>query len=90
MSAAKDWIQLTVEHVHSPPKGWAWCKSETIGEAGHFLVTGGIPRTLTRGPRKGGRTWDKSKLSQYVITRAQVDEAEAAHDSGTISEPEEG
>jgi hypothetical protein len=72
-----DWIQETVQRIHNPPSGWAWCRSEVIGESGHFLVTGGVPRTLTRGPRKGRRTWKGAALTQYVITKAQVDEGKS-------------
>lgn len=72
----QDWIQAAVQRVHNPPEGWAWCRSEVVGERPNdaFLIEGGIPRVITRGPRRGHRTWKGSVLTQYVITRAQLDE----------------
>lgn len=71
-----DWIQKAVERVHNPPAGWAWCRSEVIGERPNhvFVIEGGIPRVLTRGPRKGRRTWKGSELTTYVITPAQLEQ----------------
>ena len=79
MTYHPDWIQLTVERKYKLPEGWSWCRSEVIGEppSGYFLITGGLPRLLSRGPPKGRRTWDKSVLTEYVITRADMDETEA-------------
>jgi hypothetical protein len=68
-----DWIQLTIARKFTLPSGWAWCRSTVIDGSGHFLVEGGIPHTITRGPRKGRRTWKKSVLTQYVITKSDMD-----------------
>lgn len=80
MIGVDDAIQLTVARKYKLPEGWSWCRSEVVGDAEHsttFLITGGVPRTLTRGPRKGRRSWDKSVLTGYVITRADMDETKA-------------
>jgi len=48
------------------PYRWAVVGSDTVA------VTGGIPRLLTRGPRKGQKTWDGPGQTEYV-TRAEQD-----------------
>jgi len=76
VSETKDWIQVAIERFHKPPAGWAWCRSEVIGDKPHdaFVIEGGIPRIISRGPRKGKRTWKGVELTRYVLSRAQVDE----------------
>lgn len=54
-------------------EGWSPFKYQLIGD--DSVITGGIPRIITRGPRKGRKTWDGEGTS-VVVTRAEV-EAEA-------------
>ncbi len=71
----EDKIQAVVERYHKPPAGWAWFRSELLGDGpGYaFLITGGIPRIVSRGPKKGSRTWRGVATNSYVITREQMD-----------------
>lgn len=55
-------------------EGWEPFKFQLVGE--DSLITGGIPRLLKSGPRKGRKTWD-GKGTSVVVTRSEV-EAEAA------------
>jgi hypothetical protein len=50
-------------------EGWEPYKYERVGD--DSLITGGIPRVLTRGPRKGRKTWD-GKGTSVVVTSAEV------------------
>lgn len=58
--------------------GWEPFAWEVIGTDG-MLITGGIPRLLTRGPRKGKKTWARSASSKVVVTRVEVDAEEARY-----------
>lgn len=58
--------------------GWEPFAWEVIGTDG-MLITGGVPRHLTRGPRKGQKTWRGSKSSKVVVTRTEVDCEEARY-----------
>ncbi len=66
-----------IDHVESVAKkkigveGWEPYAWEKIGTDG-LLVTGGIPRILQSGPRKGERTWDR-KGDQVVVVQSEVD-----------------
>lgn len=55
-------------------EGWEPFKYEMIGK--DSLITGGVPRILTKGPRKGRKTWDGAGTA-VVVTKDEV-EAEAA------------
>lgn len=67
-----------IEHVEAVAKkkmnipGWEPYAWELIGTDG-MLVTGGIPRLLKSGPRKGEKTWD-GKGSQVVVVKAEIDQ----------------
>ena len=50
-------------------KGWEPYSWEVIGTDG-TLVTGGIPRLLKRGPRKGEKTWD-GKGDKVVVVESE-------------------
>lgn len=64
---------------------WRWCKSEVIGVYGHgdFLLTGGVPRQLKSGPRKGKNTWAGAKLDRCVVTKAEIVAEQIAYESTT-------
>jgi hypothetical protein len=53
-------------------EGWEPFRYEVIGKDG-FLITGGIPRILTRGPNKGKKTWDRKAATKIVITDSELD-----------------
>ena len=63
--------------------GWQWFASRVVGDGDDaaFIVTGGIPRLLKAGPRKGCQTWDRKVATEVVVTRAEVDAAEAAYEA---------
>ena len=67
LAAAAEW-----EH-------FAWKK---IGTTDDLLVTGGVPRLLQSGPRKGRKTWD-GKGDDVVVTRAEIEAAFAAYEAET-------
>lgn len=52
-------------------EGWEPYKFERIGE--DFLVTGGPSRVLTRGPRKGEKTWRGSIKSQVLVSKKDIE-----------------
>lgn len=56
--------------------GWEPYAWERIGE--DVIFTGGIPRLLMRGPRKGKKTWD-GKGTSVVVTRAEESTEEARY-----------
>ena len=51
--------------------GWEPYRYQRIGDDAS-LITGGIPRLLKSGPRKGQKTWD-GKGTQVVVTDAEID-----------------
>lgn len=53
------------------PEGWEICIWERIGEGRDMVVSGGVPRLLTRGRRKGQMTWD-NPLQKAVVTAAEI------------------
>lgn len=59
-------------------EGWEPFAWEIIGTDG-MLITGGIPRLLTRGPRKGKKTWSGCASSKVVVTRSEVDAEEVRY-----------
>lgn len=66
-------------------EGWEPFKWERAGE--DFIITGGIPRLLKSGPRKGRKTWD-GKGTSVVVTRAEVEAQAAAYAAETGNCPE--
>lgn len=66
-----------IDHVNNVAKnkmnipGWEPFAWEVIGNDG-VLVTGGIPRLLKRGPRKGEKTWD-GKGDKIVVVKSEID-----------------
>lgn len=61
--------------------GWVPFRYELIGKS-DTILTGGVPRVLTRGPNKGQRKWD-APHSQVAVTQAEVDAAMAKYESET-------
>lgn len=68
--------------------GWRWYTSEVVDTGGEpgtcdFLLTGSVPRSLTRGPRKGQLTFKGCDLTRVVVTRAELDTELARHEAVT-------
>lgn len=65
--------------------GWEWFASRVVGEGDDaaFIVTGGVPRVLKSGPRKGAKAWDRKAATEVVVTRAEVAAEEAAYEAAT-------
>jgi hypothetical protein len=93
---AKPSVPPFVDHLGNAAKrkvgvlGWEWCTSEAIDvgvgadcASCDFLLTGGVQRTLTRGPRKGHRTWKGCDITRVVVTRAELDAELASHEATT-------
>jgi hypothetical protein len=56
------------------------CEPFKYGAVGDdSVITGGIPKVLTRGPRKGRKTWDGCKESPVVVTRVEQADEEARY-----------
>lgn len=63
--------------------GWEPCLYEAVGEGTRdALISGGVPRILTRGPNKGKRKW-AGKLTRVVVTGAEVDAAMTKYEAET-------
>lgn len=65
------------------PEGWAVCAWEVIGEGSDLVVTGGVPRLLKAGPRKGKPTWRDVPTQRAVVTRAELDAEKARYEADT-------
>jgi hypothetical protein len=66
-------------------EGWEPYKYERVGD--DLVLTGSVPRILTRGPRKGKRKWE-GKGTSVVVTRAEVDAQSARYIAETGNCPE--
>jgi len=64
------------------PDGWEICVWKRIGDGRDFVVEGGVPRILTRGPRKGRKRWDGPRL-KTVVTGAEIDAEHARYEAET-------
>lgn len=56
---------------------WHWCSSELVGR--DFLITGGVPEIVTRGPNKGRRRWSAAKKERVIVTEAECVAARAEY-----------
>lgn len=63
------------------PEGWAVCAWERIGN--DLVVTGGVPRLLKAGPRKGESTWRDVPTQKVVVTEAEIDAEKARYEADT-------
>ncbi|QMI49814.1 hypothetical protein [Burkholderia sp. MBR-1] len=61
--------------------GWKPFAYERIEDA--IVMTGGVPRPLKTGPRKGEMIWDRKSATRVVVTDAEADE-EAARQAGAV------
>jgi len=61
--------------------GWVPFRYELIGKS-DTIMTGGVPRVLTRGPNKGQRKWD-GPHSQVAVTQVEIDAAMANYERET-------
>jgi hypothetical protein len=61
--------------------GWEPYLYERIGDG--VLMTGGIPRILKSGPRKGRKTWDRKDSTRVVVTRAETDAEQVRYEAET-------
>ena len=77
-----DFIEVVARKKLNPAPEWEYFAWERIGETDDLIVTGGVPRLMTRGPRKGKKTWDGAR-DKVVVTRAEIDAAHLAYESET-------
>jgi hypothetical protein len=58
---AMDWHSLTAVKRYGQPEGWKWSRIN-YGDCpeGYCKVTGGIPRKITKGARKGKNSWGET------------------------------
>ena len=52
-------------------EGWEPWYYERLG--GGVVIKGGIPRLITRGPRKGEKTWDTQNSQTVVVSSEDID-----------------
>lgn len=61
---------------------WMWCNLQRIGPDA-TKVEGGIPKTITRGKRKGKPSWRGIALETCIVTDAEVKVEQAAYEATT-------
>jgi hypothetical protein len=66
------------------PPEWQWYKVERI-DPDATLMEGGVPRLLTRGPRKGKPTWKGCKLERCIVTDVEVAAEQKSYEATTGS-----
>lgn len=64
------------------PEGFEVFKWEAIGSDAVSL-TGGIPRIITRGPRKGKKTWNKCIVTTEIVTKSEADAEQDKYEKET-------
>jgi hypothetical protein len=52
-------------------------------EGSDLVVSGGVPRLLKAGPRKGKPTWRDVPTQRAVVTRAELDAEKARYEADT-------
>lgn len=65
------------------PEGWAVFAWERIGDGNDLVVTGGVPRLLKAGPRKGKPTWRDVPTQKAVVTGAEIEAEKARYEADT-------
>lgn len=65
------------------PDGWAVCRWERIGAGNDLVVTGGVPRVLKSGPRKGRLTWRDVPTQKAVVTGAEIEIEKVRYEANT-------
>jgi hypothetical protein len=81
MSAATFRDAIAIDKSGIP--GWKPCIWEAIGEGTRdSLISGGVPRLLTRGPNKGHPRWE-GKLTRVVVSGVEVEAAMAKYEGET-------
>lgn len=65
------------------PEGWEVCAWERIGDGNDLVVTGGVPRLLKTGPRKGKPTWRDVPTQKAVVTGAEIEAEKARYEEQT-------
>lgn len=82
MSQRPDFIATVSREKLGMPIEWECYKWEKIGTTDDVLVTGGLPRLITRGPRKGRKTWDGAG-AKVVVTQGEIEAAKLAYEAET-------
>lgn len=65
------------------PEGWVVCAWERIGDGNDLVVTGGVPRMLKAGPRKGKPTWRDVPTQKAVVTKAEIEAEKVRYEADT-------
>lgn len=78
-----DWHSLTAIKKYGQPEGWKWAKVE-YGDCpeGYCKLTGGIPRKIKRGPRKGKHTWEETNTLWMKQTDIEATKLEWESETG--------
>lgn len=66
-------VEETARHKLGNPE---WCYKTSTSAGDDFILEGGVPRTLTRGPNKGSRSFKGVQLNTIVVTREELDNFE--------------
>jgi hypothetical protein len=67
----------------SGPDGWKVCEWERIGDGNDLVVTGGVPRIMKSGPRKGKPTWRDVPTQKAVVTSDELDAEKKRYEEET-------
>jgi len=65
------------------PLQWQVFAWKSVEYTDDLIVTGGVPRLMKSGKRKGERTWSDSKKLVAVVTKREVDEAKERYEKET-------
>lgn len=76
-----DWINIVARKKLGFGDDWRWCKLQWIGF--DAVIEGGVPRLLTRGPRKGQPTWRDSEMEKAVVSDSEIRQARLDYESHT-------
>jgi hypothetical protein len=76
------WMDIVARQKLSVSEDWEIFKWTAIGDTDDVIATGGVPRLLQSGPRKGRKTWD-GKGQDVVVTRAEIKAAQAVYEAET-------
>jgi hypothetical protein len=65
------------------PEGWKVCAWRVVGEGRDMVVTGGVPREMKSGPRKGKPTWRDVPTQTVVVTGEEQDAEKERYEAAT-------
>lgn len=77
MAEIRYYFAAGLKKLDTVPDGFEFHTWEAV--TGGSMVKGGVGRIITRGPRKGKRSWRGSKTTTVVVTEAEATSAREAY-----------